>query len=57
MSRSAFAARFSELVGRVGELPVGCEETEISIRLSQAGGRTLRGCGWTDARPATGPQR
>ncbi|MCU1594382.1 MAG: putative glycosyltransferase, partial [Frankiales bacterium] len=27
---------FSELVGRVGELPVGCEETEISIRLAQA---------------------
>jgi GT2 family glycosyltransferase len=27
---------FSELVGRVGALPVGCEETELSIRLSQA---------------------
>jgi len=26
---------FSELVGRVGTLPVGCEETEISIRLAQ----------------------
>lgn len=27
---------FSELVGRVGTLPVGCEETEISIRLAKA---------------------
>lgn len=27
---------FSELVGRVGSLPVGCEETEVSIRLAQA---------------------
>ena len=27
---------FSELVGRVGALPSGCEETELSIRLSQA---------------------
>ena len=27
---------FSELVGRVGALPVGCEETELGIRLSQA---------------------
>lgn len=27
---------FSELVGRVGALPVGCEETELSIRLAQA---------------------
>jgi GT2 family glycosyltransferase len=27
---------FSELVGRVGTLPVGCEETELSIRLRQA---------------------
>ncbi len=26
---------FSELVGRVGTLPVGCEETELSIRLAQ----------------------
>lgn len=26
---------FSELVGRVGTLPVGCEETEIAIRLAQ----------------------
>jgi GT2 family glycosyltransferase len=26
---------FSELVGRVGALPVGCEETELSIRLAQ----------------------
>jgi hypothetical protein len=35
---------FSELVGRVGALPVGCEETELSIRLAQAdqGGRMLR---------------
>ena len=27
------AGGFSELVGRVGTLPVGCEETELSIRL------------------------
>ena len=27
---------FSELVGRVGTLPSGCEETELSIRLAQA---------------------
>ncbi len=27
---------FSELVGRVGALPAGCEETELSIRLAQA---------------------
>lgn len=27
---------FSELVGRVGALPVGCEETELGIRLAQA---------------------
>jgi glycosyltransferase involved in cell wall biosynthesis len=35
---------FSELVGRVGALPVGCEETELSIRLAQAdpGVRMLR---------------
>jgi glycosyltransferase involved in cell wall biosynthesis len=35
---------FSELVGRVGTLPVGCEETEISIRLAQADptGRVVR---------------
>ena len=26
---------FSELVGRVGALPVGCEETELAIRLAQ----------------------
>ena len=26
---------FSELVGRVGTLPVGCEETELAIRLAQ----------------------
>jgi glycosyltransferase involved in cell wall biosynthesis len=38
---------FSELVGRVGSLPVGCEETEISIRLAQADprGRVLRATG------------
>jgi GT2 family glycosyltransferase len=38
---------FSELVGRVGTLPVGCEETEISIRLSQADptARVLRATG------------
>lgn len=29
------AGGFSELVGRVGTLPVGCEETELSIRLAQ----------------------
>jgi GT2 family glycosyltransferase len=35
---------FSELVGRVGALPAGCEETELSIRLAQAdpGVRMLR---------------
>ena len=40
---------FSELVGRVGTLPVGCEETEISIRLSQADptARVLRATGGT----------
>jgi len=27
---------FSELVGRVGALPVGCEETELGIRLAHA---------------------
>jgi hypothetical protein len=27
---------FSELVGRVGALPVGCEETELGIRLAAA---------------------
>lgn len=27
---------FSELVGRVGTLPSGCEETELAIRLAQA---------------------
>ena len=27
---------FSELVGRVGALPVGCEETELGIRLASA---------------------
>jgi hypothetical protein len=31
----ADAGGFSELVGRVGALPVGCEETELSIRLGQ----------------------
>ncbi|MFN2538910.1 MAG: glycosyltransferase family 2 protein [Mycobacteriales bacterium] len=38
---------FSELVGRVGTLPVGCEETEISIRLAQADptARVLRASG------------
>ena len=29
------AGGFSELVGRVGALPVGCEETELAIRLAQ----------------------
>ncbi len=29
------AGGFSELVGRVGTLPVGCEETELAIRLAQ----------------------
>ncbi|MDP4014870.1 MAG: glycosyltransferase [Candidatus Nanopelagicales bacterium] len=40
--------RFRSQIGRVGELPVGCEETELSIRLSQAlpGSRILR-----DTRP------
>jgi glycosyltransferase involved in cell wall biosynthesis len=40
---------FSELVGRVGTLPVGCEETEISIRLAKAdpAGRVLRATGGT----------
>jgi GT2 family glycosyltransferase len=40
---------FSELVGRVGTLPVGCEETEISIRLAQADprGRIIRATGGT----------
>ncbi|MCU1621619.1 MAG: family 2 glycosyl transferase [Frankiales bacterium] len=40
---------FSELVGRVGTLPVGCEETEISIRLAKAdpSGRVLRATGGT----------
>jgi glycosyltransferase involved in cell wall biosynthesis len=40
---------FSELVGRVGTLPVGCEETEISIRLAQADptARVLRASGGT----------
>jgi GT2 family glycosyltransferase len=40
---------FSELVGRVGTLPVGCEETEISIRLAQADptARVLRASGAT----------
>lgn len=36
--RSALTAvgGFSELVGRVGTLPVGCEETELGIRLAAA---------------------
>jgi glycosyltransferase involved in cell wall biosynthesis len=40
---------FSELVGRVGTLPVGCEETEISIRLAQADptARIVRASGGT----------
>jgi glycosyltransferase involved in cell wall biosynthesis len=40
---------FSELVGRVGTLPVGCEETEISIRLAKAdpGARVVRATGGT----------
>ena len=40
---------FSELVGRVGTLPVGCEETEISIRLAQADptARVVRASGGT----------
>ena len=38
------AGGFSELFGRVGSLPVGCEETEMSIRLSAAnpGSRIVR---------------
>ncbi len=38
------AGGFSELVGRVGELPVGCEETELSIRLATTDptGRVVR---------------
>lgn len=38
LRRSALAqvGGFSELVGRVGTLPVGCEETELAIRLSAA---------------------
>ena len=40
---------FSELVGRVGTLPTGCEETEISIRLAQHAptGRVVRAVGGT----------
>ncbi len=40
---------FSELVGRVGELPVGCEETDLAIRVRQRepGARIVRD---TDAR-------
>ncbi|MCU1599609.1 MAG: family 2 glycosyl transferase [Frankiales bacterium] len=40
---------FSELVGRVGTLPVGCEETEIAIRLAQNDptARVLRAAGGT----------
>ena len=36
--RSTLAAvgGFSELVGRVGTLPVGCEETDLSIRVRQS---------------------
>ena len=38
LRRSALAGigGFSELVGRVGTLPVGCEETELGIRLGAA---------------------
>ena len=40
---------FSELVGRVGTLPVGCEETEISIRLAalDPSARVVRATGGT----------
>ena len=40
---------FSELVGRVGTLPVGCEETEISIRLAKhdPAARVVRATGGT----------
>ncbi len=40
---------FSELVGRVGTLPVGCEETEIAIRLAKNDptARVLRAAGGT----------
>lgn len=45
----AEAGGFSELVGRVGALPVGCEETELAIRLAQ------RDPGVTVVRAATSP--
>ena len=45
----ADAGGFSELVGRVGALPVGCEETELSIRLAQ------RDPGVTVVRAGTSP--
>lgn len=44
--RAAFnvVGRFREQVGRVGELPVGCEETELSIRIRRdiPGARIVR---------------
>ncbi len=45
----ADAGGFSELVGRVGSLPVGCEETELAIRLAQ------RDPGVTVVRAGTSP--
>ena len=49
LRRSALAGvgGFSELVGRVGTLPVGCEETELGIRLAAAdpGARIVRDAG------------
>jgi glycosyltransferase involved in cell wall biosynthesis len=45
----ADAGGFSELVGRVGALPVGCEETELAIRLAQ------RDPGVTVVRAGTSP--
>ena len=40
--REAFtlAGTFSDLVGRVGTTPTGCEETELCIRLRKAKGLT-----------------
>jgi hypothetical protein len=35
------AGGFREDLGRVGTLPVGCEETELSIRASRIGGGTI----------------
>lgn len=37
----ARAGGFSDLVGRVGALPVGCEETEFCIRLARVAPETL----------------